>query len=165
MKIYLVGYMYSGKTTIGRQLAQRLGLKFVDTDQLFEQKYRLTIPLFLAKYDQALFRKLEGHILRSTAEMNDVVVATGGGTPCYEGGMEWMMEQGLTVHIKIDVEGALLRHSRSQHTRPLLQNMSEEERRKFVEKQIGERMVYYAMAQYEVDAMNPDLDALLAQMI
>ena len=73
MRIYLVGYMYSGKSTVGRQLAKALGLRFIDTDNLFEERYRTTIPLFFHRYDEAAFRRLEQQVLHSTATMDDVV--------------------------------------------------------------------------------------------
>ena len=67
MRIYLVGYMYSGKSTVGRRLAQALGMRFLDTDTLFEERYHTTIPLFFHRYDEAAFRRLEQQVLHTTA--------------------------------------------------------------------------------------------------
>lgn len=162
MRIYLVGYMYSGKTTVGRLLAQRLGYDFVDTDQLFENKYRTTIPLFLKKYDEPLFRKLEAQVLRSTETMDHVVVATGGGTPCHHGSMEWILQHGVAVHLQLDLEGALLRHAQSRNVRPLLAQMDEKECREYVSRQLSQRDPYYTLAPISIDALNPDVEALAA---
>ena len=91
--------MYSGKTTIGRKLAECLDTRFVDLDQLFEEHYHTSIPLFFNRYGEDAFRKLEQLMLHSTHTLNHVVISTGGGTPCFFDNMEWINAHGISVYL------------------------------------------------------------------
>ena len=82
-KIYLVGFMAVGKSTIGKKLAEMLGYTSLDLDDVFEEKYKITIKTFFNKYDEDLFRNLEAELLKTTFEMDDIVISTGGGTACF----------------------------------------------------------------------------------
>ena len=164
MRIYLVGYMYSGKSTVGRQLAKALGLRFIDTDNLFEERYRTTIPLFFHRYDEAAFRRLEQQVLHSTATMDDVVVATGGGTPCYADNMDWINLHGVSVHLDASLTCLLERASRSRHSRPLLAEMGAEEREALMRRQLEERMPVYTRALFRLAAENPDIQNFAQQL-
>ena len=164
MRIYLVGYMYSGKSTVGRQLAKALGLRFIDTDNLFEERYRTTIPLFFHRYDEAAFRRLEQLVLHSTATMDDVVVATGGGTPCYADNMDWINLHGVSVHLDASLTCLLERAGRSRHSRPLLAEMGAEEREAFMRRQLEERMPVYTRALFRLAAENPDIQTFAQQL-
>ena len=93
--------MGAGKTTAARRLAQRLGWEVADTDDLFEEKYKISVCDFFNKYDEALYRKLESEVLKSTESLEDVVISTGGGTACYFDNMDWMNQHGLTVFLRI----------------------------------------------------------------
>lgn len=160
MRIYLVGYMYSGKSTVGRRLAQALGMRFVDTDTLFEERYHTTIPLFFHRYDEAAFRLLEQQVLHATADMDNVVVATGGGTPCHADNMDWINAHGMSIHLDVPVTCLLQRAAVSRHARPLLAEMREEEREAYIRHQLDERMPVYSRAHHRLDADNPDIQAL-----
>ncbi|MBP5541799.1 MAG: shikimate kinase [Bacteroidales bacterium] len=157
MRIYLVGYMYSGKSTVGRQLAHRLGLRFIDTDSLFEERYHTTIPLFFHRYDEVAFRRLEQQVLHSTALMDNVVVATGGGTPCYADNMDWINLHGVSVHLDASLSCLLERAGRSRHARPLLAEMEAAEREAYMRRQLEERMPVYTRALLRLEADNPDI--------
>ncbi len=160
MRIYLVGYMYSGKSTVGRQLARALGLRFIDTDILFEERYHTTIPLFFHRYDEAAFRRLEQQVLHTTAGMDNIVVATGGGTPCYADNMEWINSHGVSVHLDVSIPCLLQRAARSRHARPLLAEMTSEEREAHIRHQLTERLATYTLAHHRLAADNPDIHAL-----
>ena len=160
MRIYLVGYMYSGKSTVGRQLARTMGLQFLDTDTLFEERYHTSIPLFFRRYDEALFRRLEQMVLHSTAEMDDIVVSTGGGTPCYADNMDWINAHGVSVHLDVSMECLLQRAARSRHPRPLLAEMTAEDREAHMRRQLEERLPVYSRALHRLAADEPDIQAL-----
>ena len=83
MRIYLIGYMASGKSNLGQILAEKLDYSFVDLDYLFEERFRISVFDFFEKYDEDGFRKIEKSLLQETTGWDDVVVATGGGTPCF----------------------------------------------------------------------------------
>ena len=164
MRIYLVGYMYSGKSTVGRRLARALGMRFVDTDILFEERYHTTIPLFFHRYDEAAFRQLERQVLHTTAEMDDVVVATGGGTPCHADNMDWINAHGMSIHLDVPVTCLLQRAAVSRHARPLLAEMSDEEREAHIRRQLAERRPFYSQAHHRIETDNPDIQALALRL-
>lgn len=161
MRYYLVGYMYAGKSTYGRKLARTLNYDFVDTDRAFEQKYKLTIPMFFAKYGEELFRKLESQLLREVSTADNVVIATGGGTPCYGDNMDFILANGRVIYLETTLEAILSRLAVSKNPRPLLTGKPEAEQRAIVKRQLAERQPIYARSHITLDALNPDISALL----
>ena len=148
MRIYLIGYMYSGKTTLGRQLAARLGLPFHDLDQMLEARYHSTVPLLFERYGEAAFRQLERAMLHSTAQLEHAVIATGGGTPCHFDNMDFILAHGTAIYLELTADDILRRALRSHKPRPLLSGLTEEEQRKVIERQLKEREPYYRRAPY-----------------
>ena len=161
-RIYLVGYMGAGKTTAAKRLAHRLGWEHYDTDALFEEKYHISVDDFFHKYDEALFRKLESQILQSTENLENAVISTGGGTPCFNDNMTWMNGHGTTVFLKISPQTAVSRIMLSKKKRPLAAGKTEAELAAFVEKHYGARMSFYEQAQHVVKGEDLDIEALLA---
>lgn len=157
MKIYLIGYMASGKTNLGKEMAAVSGMPMVDMDDLFEEKYRLSITEFFEKYGEPVFRRLEHGILEDTFLMDDVIIATGGGTPCFFDNMDLILQSGVSVYLKAPVEVLLSRLRGIRKKRPLLKEVSEEELEAFITGQIREREPYYLRAEYVVEG--PDIDA------
>jgi len=160
MKLFLLGYMYSGKTTVGRWLSQRLDYRFVDLDQLFEERYHTSIPLFFNRYGEEAFRKLEQLTLHSTESMDNVVISTGGGTPCYFDNMQWINAHGISIHLEVSIEKIIERALRSKKQRPILANKSPEELHTFIQSQLAQRLPYYSQAHITFPADDPDLTAL-----
>ena len=161
-RIYLVGYMGAGKTTAAKRLAHRLGWEHYDTDALFEEKYHISVDDFFHKYDEALFRKLESQILQSTENLENAVISTGGGTPCFNDNMAWMNAHGTTVFLKISPQTAVNRIRLSKKKRPLAAGKTETELAAFVGKHYGSRMPFYEQAQCVVKGEDLDIEALLA---
>lgn len=160
-RIYLVGYMGAGKSTTARRLAQKLGFEANDTDSLFEARFKVSVNDFFGKYDEALFRKLETQMLQSTANLENTVIATGGGTPCFNDNMQWMNQHGITIFLKISPLTAVNRILNSKKKRPLAENKSEDELSDFVQKHYAARMPFYEQAHYTVKGENCDIDALV----
>ena len=104
MRIYLIGYMYSGKTTVGHKLAVQMGYRWLDLDQMLENTFHTTIPIFFKRYGEEAFRKIEQKLLHSTADLDNVVISTGGGTPCYFDNMQWINQHGISVYFDVTVE-------------------------------------------------------------
>ena len=163
-KIYLVGYMGAGKSTAAKRLSNRLGWDVSDTDELFEAKYRISVCDFFHKYDEALYRKLESEVLKSTESLDNVVVATGGGTACYFDNMEWMNQHGLTVFLKISEKAVVDRLLHAKRKRPLAIGKSEKELTEFVQRHYIERLPFYEQARITVKAEDLDLDDLVSQL-
>ena len=158
MRIYLVGYMYSGKTSVGKRLARQLGYAFVDLDELFEQRYKISIPDFFSRYDEAAFRKLEHDMLLSTADMDDCVISTGGGTPCFHGNMDFIKAQGLSIYLEASEGTILNRKANSKKVRPVLDALMPDELRTFVSNQLNQRRPFYEQADLHFDAENVSID-------
>lgn len=163
-RIYIVGYMGAGKTTAARRLAQRMGWEVVDTDALFEEKYKISVNDFFNKYDEPLYRKLESEVLKATESLDHVVVSTGGGTACFFDNMDWMNQHGLTVFLRISPQAAVDRVIHSRHKRPLVEGKSEEELTEFVNQHYASRLPFYEQANIIVKSEDLDLDALIRQI-
>ena len=99
MKIYLVGFMGAGKTTVGRELAGRLDVPFFDLDELVEAAEKTSIKDLFAQHGEPYFRKRERDILRSTRYLDSAVIATGGGTFTFDENIQFIHSEGLSVHL------------------------------------------------------------------
>lgn len=155
MKYYLVGYMYSGKSTFGRRLATERGMGFLDLDHAFEERYHYTVPRFFAQFGEQAFRKLESQLLRSTANLDNMVIATGGGTPCYSGNMDFILANGTAIYLQMSIEDLVVRALRSHNPRPLMRGLSESDMRTKIASQLKEREVFYRRAQIVLDGKAP----------
>ncbi len=160
-RIYLVGYMGAGKTTAAKRIATRLGWDVADTDAMFEEKYRISIHDFFHKYDEPLFRKLESEILKSTENMENTVISTGGGLACHCDNMEWMNRHGLTVFMRISPEAAADRILHSKRKRPLTDNKNEVELAEYIRQHYAERLPFYEQAKITVKSEDFDLDSFM----
>ncbi|MBR0169380.1 MAG: shikimate kinase [Bacteroidales bacterium] len=155
MKYYLVGYMYSGKSTFGRRLATERGMGFLDLDHAFEERYHYTVPRFFAQFGEQAFRKLESQLLRSTANLDNMVIATGGGTPCHSGNMDFILANGTAIYLQMSIEDLVVRALRSHNPRPLMRGLSESDMRTKIASQLKEREVFYRRAQIVLDGKAP----------
>ncbi len=153
--------MYSGKTTLGRQLARRLGLDFLDLDVAFENRYHLTIPLFFQKYGEQAFRLLETKVLQSTDDMDNIVISTGGGTPCFNNNIEHINQHGISIYLYMSHDAICSRMAASKKPRPAFANLTDEERRDKVSAQLALREPIYRQAHITINGFNPDIDALV----
>lgn len=164
MNLYLVGYMYCGKTTVGRQLARLLNYRFIDLDQAFESRFRTTIPLFFQRYGEAAFRQLEQKELHLTAELDHTIISTGGGTPCHADNMDWINAHGTSVFLEARPDELVARAIKSRKQRPILSGMSPDELHTHIATQLEQRLPYYRKAQLSFPAGNPDI-RLLADLL
>ena len=100
IRILLIGFMAAGKTTLGKALAKELGLQFIDLDHYIECRYHSTVSQLFADRGEEAFRQIERNMLHEVAEFEDVVISTGGGTPCFFDNIEYMNQQGITVSVQ-----------------------------------------------------------------
>lgn len=157
---FLVGYMGSGKSTIGKQLASKLRYEFIDLDKLIESDYHSTIPEIFATKGEGEFRAMEHNTLKKVIQKNNVVIACGGGTPCYYDNMELMSRNGITIYIKMSADTLISRLSNSPHDRPLLNNKTPDELRTFVAAQLEKREDVYHKAHYVVKGKDLNITGL-----
>ena len=165
MKIYLIGYMASGKTNLGREMAAISGMGFADLDELFESPYRISIFEFFGKYGEDLFRKLERGILLETATMENMVISTGGVTPCFFENMEFIREHGRSVYLKMPVSQLAGRLSSVKKKRPLLKQVQPDEMTGHVERQVGERERFYLQADLVIEGPPFDAREILRKLL
>lgn len=167
MRIYLVGYMASGKSGTGKELAKLLDYPFLDTDALVAHKAGKTVSAIFSENGESYFRKLENEVLLETSQLPDAVVATGGGLPCHFGQMEWMNENGITVYLQATPAALSSRLLHSRNDRPLLAQVPDEQLTDKIRQQLEDREPYYLKATLKVEALNlraKELQALLAGM-
>ncbi|MCM1336774.1 MAG: shikimate kinase [Candidatus Amulumruptor caecigallinarius] len=144
--IFLIGYMGSGKSTLGRALAARLGLQFIDLDQYIEGRYHTKIrDIFAAKGEEG-FRDMERRMLAEVSAFEDVIVACGGGTPCFYDNMEVMNSSGLTVLLDASVECLHRRLLQGRTNRPLIATLTDDELRDFIITALEARRPHYSRA-------------------
>ena len=161
MRIYLIGYMGSGKTTIGKKLATRLGFLFIDLDRLIENKYRISIPDIFNRYDEDAFRMIEHQSLQETFTYSNAVISTGGGTPCFYNNMELINQHGFSVYIQMHKKSLYDRLLNSKKKRPLLADKSAEEIMDHINKQLAEREPYYQQSKLSVKGESMEIKTLV----
>lgn len=152
--------MGAGKTTLGKRLARKKGFGFIDLDDKIEQMENRTIHQIFEEEGEAYFRNKEAECLRSLTGKDNLVIATGGGTPCYHGNMDWMNEEGLTIYLKLTAEALMSRLSGSTSVRPLLKGMNQEELLIYIRSKLQEREEYYLQSAIVMDGLKPDLGVI-----
>jgi len=164
MKIYLIGYMGSGKSTLGRGLAKALGISWLDLDTEIESRYKISVPDFFSKYGEKAFRDVEHKVLNDITLISDIVVSTGGGAPCFYNNMELMNQSGLTIYLEATPALILTRIGPYAWKRPLFQKMDGSDILEKITEHLKSREIYYQQAQITIDATNPDIKELKNQI-
>ncbi len=154
MNIYLIGYMGSGKTTLGKKLANALGYAFVDMDGTIEEREGMSVSQIFADKGESYFREQEQALLQEIAKAENQVVSTGGGTPCFFDNINLMNRSGATVYLKAPAQALMQRITCSPMKRPLLQNQTCSQMLETIYDQLDERKPYYEQAQYTINALN-----------
>lgn len=150
-RIIIIGYMGSGKTTVGHALSQELGLPFYDLDWYIETRMHRTVKQIFDEKGEEGFRKIEHNLLHEVAEFEDVIISCGGGTPCFFDNIDYINRQGETVYLKCTTD-VLYKHLKMGKTvRPLLLNKTPDEVKTFIEAQLKQRGPFYAKAKHIVD--------------
>lgn len=156
--IFLLGYMGSGKSSIGIRLAQKLGVRYIDTDDLIEAGEGMSITEIFSKRGEEYFRDLEQKTLLELKAYPPSIISTGGGMPCYNDGVSLMNDMGITVYLEASVDELVNRLWSERDKRPLISNLKDEsELFGFISKHLSERNSFYLKASYKVDAdLEPD---------
>ena len=145
--IVLVGFSGAGKSTIGKRLANKLDMSFVDLDLYIEEKYHTAIPLLFQKYGESAFRTLEYAALTEVLESDNTIIAVGGGTPCHGDAMALINAHAHSIYLRLNEEQLIDHLLHSKKKRPLTNHLNETELREYVKRNLALREPYYLQAQ------------------
>ena len=148
IRIFLIGYMGAGKTTLGKAFARAMGLTFVDLDWYIEERFHKTVSQIFTERGEEGFRELEKRMLHEASDFENVVISVGGGTPCFFDNMEYMNQVGETVFLDVDNKVLFRRLKVAKHQRPLLANKTDEGLMTFIQEALEKRLPYYTKAKY-----------------
>lgn len=154
MKIFLIGFMGSGKSTIGLELASQLGYSFIDLDELIEEKKERTIKEIFVFEGEDKFRKFENKLLKDLKNKDNIVFSIGGTTPCYLNNMDVMNSIGETIYFQVDKEELLKRWLDLKTKRPLLWGKTMEDISDYIEQSLKERESDYKKAKHVLNEKN-----------
>ena len=143
VRVFLCGYMGSGKTTLGKSLSKEMNLTFIDLDNFIESRQHKTVKEIFAEVGEAGFRDIERRSLIEVSEYEDVVISLGGGTPCFFDNMDIINAAGTSVYLKPTEEVLLKRLIKGKHKRPLLADKTDEEILGVIREQLAWREPYY----------------------
>lgn len=151
-RVYLIGFMGSGKSTLGRWLADAMEWDFIDLDHFIENKYHKTIPQIFEEIGEVGFRELETSCLTEVSEFQHVIIGSGGGTPCFYNNMEIMNNSGLSIYLKLTPQVIYDRLQTSKSKRPLIEGKEGQELINFIGTKLSEREDFYLKAMCIADA-------------
>jgi shikimate kinase len=152
MRVFLIGFMGSGKTHWGKQLAAQLKIPFYDLDEMISQKEGKAVTEIFSGMGEESFRIKEKETLEALIDENSsMVLSCGGGTPCFFNNIERMKKYGIVVWLNTHVEILLQRLMKDKETRPLIKNIADDEMRSFVIRKLNERRMYYEQADVIID--------------
>ncbi|TBW28342.1 shikimate kinase [Gramella sp. KN1008] len=168
MKIFLLGYMGSGKTYIGKQLAERLGSRFIDLDEQIEKKQGASISEIFEKRGEVFFRKIERQMLEEVLR-SDVssVISLGGGTPCYGDNMDVIKntDNATTIYLKWDIATLTERLFTEKDHRPMISHLETREKlEEFIRKHLFERGFYYNQSEHIIDCNSRSPEEIIHQI-
>ncbi|WP_071147466.1 shikimate kinase [Bacteroides ihuae] len=152
IRIFLTGYMGAGKTTLGKAFARKNNLSFIDLDWYLEGHFHKTVQELFVEYSETGFRELERNMLHEVAAFENVVISTGGGTPCFFDNMEFMNGCGQTVFLNVNPDVLFHRLRVAKQQRPILQGKKDQELILFITEALEKRAPFYTQAQYVFNA-------------
>ena len=150
-RIILIGYMGSGKTTVGKALSKDTGMMFYDLDWYIESRMRRTVPQLFAERGEEAFRRIEYNMLHEVAEFEDVIISCGGGTPCFFDNIDYLNQQGDVVYLKATPETLYKHLLMAKVERPLLKDKTPDELIAYITSHLQEREPFYQKARYTLD--------------
>ena len=165
MKIFLIGFMGSGKTHWGRLLSEKLKLPFFDLDEQVIQAESKTINEIFEQKGEEYFRLKEKELLHFITENHaGFIMSCGGGAPCYFNNIDYMNQSGTTVWINTPLEELCKRLLEEKMQRPLIKELTDEETRIFIQKKFADRKIYYEQANITIDENPIRLEYLIEKI-
>lgn len=159
--VFLIGYMGSGKSTVGKKLARNLGYEFIDTDNVISEMVGKEVFAIFNDDGEDAFRQLEHSVLVSFKDRKDTVIATGGGMPCFFDNMAIMKRTGITVYLQMQVDSLIKRLNQAKITRPMLPNLPHDQLKLYIQQHLSKRSPFYNDAHITVKGESLDLEGLV----
>ena len=150
-RVILIGYMGSGKTTVGKALSKETGMMFYDLDWYIESRMHKSVSQIFAEKGEEGFRKIEYNMLHEVAEFEDVIISCGGGTPCFFDNMDYLNQQGEVVYLKASPETLYKHLLMAKIERPLLKDKSADELIAYITEHLKQREPFYEKARHTLD--------------
>jgi len=160
LKLYIIGFMGSGKSTTGKKLASHLGWSFIDLDNRIEEHTGKKISEIFSQHGENYFRNVESEVLKSLKSQTNTVISTGGGTPCHADNMDYMLKTGLTLYLKLTPGQLKSRLSESAGDRPLIKNLDSDSLQGFIDEKLAWREKWYNQSDITIDGINLDINLL-----
>ena len=164
MTIFLVGFMGSGKTTVGRRLAGQIGYDFIDTDYFIEMQQKLTVAEIFARHGEADFRDMERNALMELRKCEFAVISTGGSMPCHDGNMDVMLATGKVVYLMTSPQTLARRLLLSRTDRPLIKGKTEPELQQYIAEHLAKRETFYNKANIVVQTEKYSIEEILQKL-
>lgn len=165
MRLYLVGYMGSGKSTIGRKVARATGLPFYDTDKIVEEAEGASVADIFAYAGEEYFRKAERAALERCSAVQSAIISTGGGLPVWGDNMDMIAKSGVSIYLERTPEQILSRLSPyGREKRPRFRGLNDEELLAYMRQNLAERRAYYECATIRVDCSKVSDNEIVEQL-
>ncbi len=166
MNISLIGYMGSGKSTIGKRLAEELNLNFIDLDEFIEQENNQSISSIFTQHGEIKFRKMERNALADILNLNsNAVISLGGGTPVYYNNIELINEKSFSIYLRLSIKDIINRLNHEKQKRPLIAHLNHEQLPEFIAKHLFERRSFYEQAYLTVDVKDKSVEEIVSEII
>lgn len=165
-KVILIGYMGSGKSLIAEKLAQKINIQYLELDDLIQENTNKSIKELFERKGELFFRKLENQLFKEIlANENDVIISTGGGTPCYFDNHKLLNDKNfISIYLKASIETLHKRLQSDKEKRPLIANLSSDEMEEFIAKHLFERSYYYNHAGHKITVDDKTVDEIVLEI-
>jgi len=162
LPVFLIGFMGSGKSTVGQALARRMELSFCDLDDYISEKSGKSPAEWIERSGEEFFRtKEQKYLIELIENQHSQIISCGGGTPCFFDNLEKMKSVGLIIYLKVSIPELVKRLEESRTQRPLLKNISQIQLPLFIEKMLNKREQFYKQANLIVDGDEFNLDRII----
>lgn len=165
MKIFLIGFMGSGKSYWARHLAESLQLPLLDMDEKIEKRTGLSITDIFSQRGEMYFRNMEHEMLKELINKDEILLSCGGGLPCFNDNMTLMNQHGLTIWLDPPVEVMVDRLKRKKYKRPLLKDLSDGQLLEFVNEKLAERTAFYSQAKLIINPIDYSVESLTQKIM
>lgn len=162
--IILIGFMGSGKSSLGKKIAKKLNYRFIDSDAEIEQVQQQSIPEIFKKKGEDFFRQLEADFIRSIPQDEPFVLSTGGGTPCYHDNLTFLKQIGIVFFLQLSSFELSQRLLQAKTQRPLITGKNEEELYLYIKKKLSERLPYYSQAHFILKGKEQKAEVVLGKL-